>query len=103
MKVYICFKKRVSILLAPCTARRLTASASQGSALGSMRTTKVPASNSRDKELPSLQFTGDDQRPILQIRWDDLRLDEARLLASVKQLLLNPKFMCLLVGGVNKG
>ncbi len=114
MKVYICFKKRASILLAPCTARRLTASASQGSASGSTRMTRVPASNSSDEELPSLQFTGDDRRPSLQIRWDDLRLDEARLLARIKQLLLNPKFMRLLVGfmesqqqqqqrGVNKG
>ncbi len=96
------------------TGRRLTASASQGSASDSTRTTRVPASNSGDEELPSLQFTGDNQRPSFQICGDDLRLDEARLLAHVKQLLLNPKFMRLLVGfaesqqqqqqrGVNKG
>ncbi len=51
-----------------------------------------------DEELPSLQFTGDDQRLSLQICGDDLRLDKARLLARVKQLLLNPKFIRLLVG-----
>jgi hypothetical protein len=54
-----------------------------------MRMTRVPASNSGDEELPSLQFTRDNRSPSFQICGDDLRLDEARLLAHVKQLLLN--------------